>query len=147
MSSAHHLNESRGQCPSSSSLRADHDAAVLVFELANRAYFAASISDRGDAFFEQFAERHSASLAEQDAGVGAYYVLVADDDSILGRFNLYFVGDDTANLGYRVAQHDGRPRRGDRDRRGVVATGGREPRPAHAQGGHRQRECPVPRGY
>ena len=86
-------------------LRADHDVAVLAFELANRAYFAASISDRGDEFFEQFAERHSASLAEQDAGTGAYYVLVADDGSILGRFNLYFVGDDTANLGYRVAQH------------------------------------------
>jgi [ribosomal protein S5]-alanine N-acetyltransferase len=86
-------------------LRADHDAAVLAFELANRAYFAASISDRGDEYFEQFAERHSDSLAEQEAGIGAYYVLVADDGSILGRFNLYFVGDGTANLGYRVAQH------------------------------------------
>ena len=42
-------------------LRADHAAAVLAFELANRGYFAASISDRGDEFFDQFAERHSAS--------------------------------------------------------------------------------------
>jgi ribosomal-protein-alanine N-acetyltransferase len=86
-------------------LRADHDAAVLAFELANRAYFAASISDRGDEFFEQFAERHRTSLTEQEAGIGAYYVLVADDSSILGRFNLYFAEDGTANLGYRVAQH------------------------------------------
>lgn len=86
-------------------LRADHEAAVLAFELVNRAYFAASISDRGDEFFEHFAERHAASLAEQDAGIGAYYVLVADDGSILGRFNLYVVGDNTANLGYRVAEH------------------------------------------
>jgi ribosomal-protein-alanine N-acetyltransferase len=86
-------------------LRADHDAAVLAFELANRAYFAASISDRGDDFFEQFAERHSASLDEQDAGIGAYYVLVAEDGSILGRFNLYRFHDGAADLGYRVAQH------------------------------------------
>ncbi len=86
-------------------LRADHAPAVLAFELANRAYFAASISDRGDEFFDQFTERHSAMLAEQEAGLGAYYVLVAEDGSIMGRFNLFFAGTGTANLGYRVAQH------------------------------------------
>ena len=85
-------------------LRADHDAAVLAFELANRGYFAASISDRGDAFFEHYAERHRALLAEQEAGTGAFYVLVAEDGSILGRFNLFALGEGTANLGYRVAQ-------------------------------------------
>jgi ribosomal-protein-alanine N-acetyltransferase len=85
-------------------LRADHADAVLAFELANRAYFAASISDRGDEFFAQFSERHSALLAEQEAGAGAFHVLVADDGSVLGRFNLVFVGDGTAELGYRVAQ-------------------------------------------
>ena len=86
-------------------LRADHAPAVLAFELANRAYFAASISDRGDEFFEQFTERHSALLAEQEAGIGAFYVLVAEDGSVLGRFNLVFAGDGTAERGYRVAQH------------------------------------------
>jgi ribosomal-protein-alanine N-acetyltransferase len=86
-------------------LRADHAPAVLAFELANRAYFAASISDRGDQFFERFTERHSALLAEQEAGIGAFYVLVAEDGSVLGRFNLVFAGDGTAELGYRVAQH------------------------------------------
>jgi ribosomal-protein-alanine N-acetyltransferase len=86
-------------------LRADHAPAVLAFELANRAYFAASISDRGDEFFDQFTERHRALLAEQEAGVGAYYVLVAGDGAVLGRFNLVFAGDGTAELGYRVAQH------------------------------------------
>jgi [ribosomal protein S5]-alanine N-acetyltransferase len=86
-------------------LRADHAAAVFAFELANRAYFAASISDRGDEFFEQFAERHSALLAEQEAGICAFYVLVAEDGSVLGRFNLYDLEDGTARLGYRVAQH------------------------------------------
>ena len=86
-------------------LQASHAPAVLAFELANRAYFAAFISDRGDEYFEQFTDRHAALLAEQDAGAGAYYVLVATDGSVLGRFNLVFTGDGTAELGYRVAQH------------------------------------------
>jgi ribosomal-protein-alanine N-acetyltransferase len=85
-------------------LRADHAPAVLAFELANRAYFAASISDRGDDYFEQFAERYRVMLAEQEAGLGAFHVLVADDGSVLGRFNLILAGDGTAELGYRVAQ-------------------------------------------
>ena len=85
-------------------LRADHASAVLAFELANRAYFAASISDRGDEFFDQFAERLAALLAEQEAGIGAFYVLVADNGSVLGRFNLIFAEDGAAELGYRVAQ-------------------------------------------
>ncbi len=85
-------------------LRACHAPAVLAFELANRAYFAASISDRGDEFFDQFADRFSALLAEQEAATGAFYVLVAEDGSVLGRFNLYDVADGTAVLGYRVAQ-------------------------------------------
>ena len=86
-------------------LRADHAATVLAFELANRAYFAAFISDRGDEFFDQFTERHNALLAEQEAGICAYYVLVGEDGSVLGRFNLYGIADGTAALGYRVAQH------------------------------------------
>ncbi len=86
-------------------LRAGHAPAVLAFELANRAYFAAFVSDRGDDFFGQFPERHRALLAEQEAGLGAYYVLAAADGSVLGRFNLVFAGDGTAKLGYRVAQH------------------------------------------
>jgi len=86
-------------------LGADHAPAVLAFEVANRAYFSASISDRGDEYFDQFTERHRALLAEQEARIGAYYVLVAGDGAVLGRFNLIFAGDSTAELGYRVAQH------------------------------------------
>ena len=85
-------------------LHAGHAPAVLAFELANRAYFAASISDRGDDFFAQFTDRYNALLAEQEAGVCACYVLVAEDGSVLGRFNLYDVEDGAAVLGYRVAQ-------------------------------------------
>jgi [ribosomal protein S5]-alanine N-acetyltransferase len=86
-------------------LDAGHAQAVLAFELANRAYFSASVSDRGDEFYDQFTDRHSALLAEQEAGICAFYVLVAEDGSVLGRFNLYEIQDGTAKLGYRVAQH------------------------------------------
>jgi ribosomal-protein-alanine N-acetyltransferase len=86
-------------------LDAGHAPAVLAFELANRAYFSASVSDRGDEFYGQFTDRHSALLAEQEAGICAFYVLVAEDGSVLGRFNLYDLEDGTARLGYRVAQH------------------------------------------
>ncbi|MFC1406997.1 MULTISPECIES: GNAT family N-acetyltransferase [Streptacidiphilus] len=90
--------------PELQQLDVGHAPAVLAFELANRAYFAASISDRGDAYFEQFADRYRALLAEQEAGLCAFYVLVAEDGSVLGRFNLYDLKDGSADLGYRVAQ-------------------------------------------
>jgi ribosomal-protein-alanine N-acetyltransferase len=86
-------------------LRADHAPAVLAFELANRAYFAASVSDRGDEYFDQFTDAHKALLAEQESGIGAFHVLVGEDGEVLGRFNLYAIKDGTADLGYRVAQH------------------------------------------
>jgi [ribosomal protein S5]-alanine N-acetyltransferase len=85
-------------------LHAGHAPAVLAFELANRTYFAASIPDRGDDFFDQFTDRYNAALAEQEAGICAFYVLVAEDGSVLGRFNLYDLEDGTARLGYRVAE-------------------------------------------
>ena len=85
-------------------LRADHAPAVLAFELANRAYFATFISDRGDEFFDQFTERYNALLAEQEAGTCVFHVLVGEDGTVLGRFNLFDLEDGTAVLGYRVAQ-------------------------------------------
>ena len=86
-------------------LRADHAPAVLAFELANRAYFATFISDRGDEFYDHFSERHNALLAEQEAGTCVFHVLVGEDGTVLGRFNLFDLQDGTATLGYRVAQH------------------------------------------
>jgi len=86
-------------------LRADHATAVLAFELTNRAYFATFISDRGDEFFDHFTEQHKALLAEQEAGTCVFHVLVSEDGTVLGRFNLFDLQDGTAVLGYRVAQH------------------------------------------
>lgn len=86
-------------------LSADHAAAVLAFEQENRAYFTRFISDRGDEYFEQFTEEYKASLALQETGEDAYYVLVDENGSVLGRFNLRDIADGTAELGYRVAEH------------------------------------------
>src|ERR1700722_13578741 len=83
-------------------LEAGQAPAVLAFERANRAWFAASISDRGDEFFAQFTARFRALLADQEAGRAAYHVLLADDGSVLGRFNLIFTGDGVGALGHRV---------------------------------------------
>jgi [ribosomal protein S5]-alanine N-acetyltransferase len=85
-------------------LSADHAPAVLAFELANRAYFATFISDRGDEFFDHFTEQFDALLAEQDAGTCVFHVLVSEDGTVLGRFNLFDLQDGTAELGYRVAE-------------------------------------------
>ena len=85
-------------------LRADHAPALLAFELANRAYFAAWVPDRGDEFFAHFTERLDQLLAAQDAGTDIFHVLVDTDGAILGRFNLFEVENGTANLGYRVAE-------------------------------------------
>ena len=86
-------------------LQAGHAAAVLAFELANRAYFATFISDRGDEFFDHFTEDFGDRLAEQEAGSCAFHVLLGADGTVLGRFNLFNLTDGTAELGYRVAEH------------------------------------------
>ncbi|MFG1809633.1 GNAT family N-acetyltransferase [Streptomyces sp. NPDC049040] len=86
-------------------LHADHAPAVLAFERANRAYFAAAVGDRGDDFFARFADRFHDRLAEQETGLCAFHVLLADDGSVIGRFNLVDMLDRTAVLGYRVAEH------------------------------------------
>ncbi|WP_412543284.1 GNAT family N-acetyltransferase [Longispora sp. K20-0274] len=85
-------------------LRADHAPALLAFEWENRAYFAAAVPDRGDAYFAEFAARHAALLAEQAAGVCRFHVLVADDGAIVGRVNLMDLVDGAAELGYRIAE-------------------------------------------
>jgi len=80
-------------------------AAVLAFERANRDYFAASISDRGDAFFAHFDEGWATVLALHKAGSCRFHVLVAENGEVVGRFNLLDVEGDTADVGYRLAEH------------------------------------------
>lgn len=87
-------------------LRAEHRTAILAFELENRSYFTASVPDRGEEYFDHFDDRYNATLALQESGLDAYFVLVDDEASVLGRFNLLDIDTQigTAELGYRVAQ-------------------------------------------
>ncbi|WP_328363193.1 GNAT family N-acetyltransferase [Streptomyces sp. NBC_00445] len=86
-------------------LRADHARVLLAFERENREYFARSIPDRGDAYFADFAAVHEARLAEQDAGVCHFHVIIDDEGRLIGRVNLIDVEDGSAELGYRVGEH------------------------------------------
>ncbi|MEV4434461.1 GNAT family N-acetyltransferase [Streptomyces sp. NPDC049555] len=85
-------------------LQAAHAAALLAFERENRAYFARSVPDRGDAYFDDFASRHRALLAEQDAGICHFHVVVDDRGDLVGRVNLLDAAEGTAELGYRIAE-------------------------------------------
>jgi [ribosomal protein S5]-alanine N-acetyltransferase len=85
-------------------VRLDHAPALLAFEQENRAYFAASIPDRGDSFFAEFDTRHAQLLAWQVAGMGYFHLLIAEGGEVVGRVNLVDVADGSAELGYRIAQ-------------------------------------------
>ena len=85
-------------------LRADHAPALLAFELENRGYFAASVPDRGDAYFATFDERHRELLGLQAGGTDFFHVLVEEDGAIVGRVNLFEVADGSAELGFRIAE-------------------------------------------
>ncbi|MFD9541452.1 GNAT family N-acetyltransferase [Streptomyces sp. NPDC060022] len=85
-------------------LRPDHAPALLAFELENRAYFAASIPDRGDDYFAGFDTRHRELLDEQAAGLHHFHIIADGDGAVLGRVNLVGVADGSAELGYRIAE-------------------------------------------
>ncbi|MFD7628243.1 GNAT family N-acetyltransferase [Streptomyces sp. NPDC059851] len=89
-------------------LRIGHADALLAFERENRAYFARFVPDRGDAYFTDFAARHRALLAEQDAGVCHFHVVLADggagDGELVGRVNLVDAAGGSAELGYRIGE-------------------------------------------
>jgi ribosomal-protein-alanine N-acetyltransferase len=85
-------------------LHADHTPALLLFERENRAYFARSVPDRGDDYFASFDERHKALLAEQEAGLHHFHLLLDASGAVLGRVNLVDVADGSAELGFRIAE-------------------------------------------
>ncbi|MET8626076.1 GNAT family N-acetyltransferase [Kitasatospora sp. NPDC004669] len=85
-------------------LRPDHADAVLAFELANRAWFARTIPDRGDAYFAEFPTRHAGLLTEQAEGTCRFHVILDPSGSLIGRINLVDLADGSAELGYRVAE-------------------------------------------
>ncbi|PPS73948.1 MULTISPECIES: GNAT family N-acetyltransferase [Streptomyces] len=87
-------------------LRADHADALLAFERENRAYFARTVPDRGDAFFTAagFAARLRALLDEQHARVCRFHVVLGEEGELIGRVNLMDLVDGSAELGYRIGE-------------------------------------------
>lgn len=90
--------------PTIERLRWEHGPALLEFERENRAYFAASIPDRGDDYFARFDERLGELLDEQTAGQHHFHLVVGAGGEVLGRVNLVDVRDGAAELGFRIAE-------------------------------------------
>lgn len=83
-----------------------HAAPLERFELANRAFFAAAVGDRGDTFFEDFADRLAALVEENQRGTSLFFVIVDANGEILGRVNLSDIDQpDVTELGFRVSEH------------------------------------------
>lgn len=83
---------------------AQHQDAILEFEIVNRAYFATSIPDRGDAFFADYPARHATLLAWQAAGTDRFHILLTDEGKVAGRVNLTCIEHGQAELGYRIGE-------------------------------------------
>lgn len=81
---------------------------LLQFELENRRYFAASISDRGDDYFSNFQTILANNIEEQNRGECQYYLARNSSGDIIGRVNLFSIGMQgnlrTASLGYRFGE-------------------------------------------
>lgn len=84
------------------------EAALYVFECANRSYFERYVPSRGDAYYEPeaFHQALDRLLTEQANGEG-YYYLIWCDDMIVGRLNVHQIDAETGEVGYRIGEGDG----------------------------------------
>jgi len=89
-------------------LRADDTAALLAFEIANRAWFERHIEPRDAAFYspQGVAAHIAAYLSGHAAGTWHPFVLQDAAGRIVGRANLKDIdrAAGTAEIGYRIAQ-------------------------------------------
>lgn len=82
-----------------------HAEALERFERANREFFAHSVSDRGDAYFEQFEQGLAVLVDDNRAARSLCFVLVSSVGEVVGRVNLYGVDrPELTELGFRVAE-------------------------------------------
>ena len=85
------------------------DAALLAFELANRAWFECNIEARDPAFYSIDGVRMHiiGLLAEFAAGLCHPCLLVDEGDAIIGRANLKDIDSAAAcaEVGYRIGEH------------------------------------------
>lgn len=64
----------------------------MQFELENRRYFAASVSDRGDDYFSNFEIILAERIEEQKRGECQFYLARNSSGDIVGRVNLRDIG-------------------------------------------------------
>lgn len=87
---------------------------LLAFEQENRVFFARTIGDRGDEYFNlAYIRRMLAEvIEEQSRGLRYMYLMRDEAGQVVGRINLHDVARDDlprAELGYRVGErHNGR---------------------------------------
>ncbi len=87
-------------------LTSDHARPVERFERVNRAFFAARVGDRGDAFFENFDDRLAARVRENQEGTSLFFVVVDGEGEVLARVNISDIDQpELTELGFRVAEH------------------------------------------
>ena len=83
-----------------------HARSLERFERSNRAFFAATIGDRGEDFFTRFDELLAARVAENEQGTSLLFVLVEAFNEVIGRINVLDIDQpELAELGFRVAEH------------------------------------------
>ncbi len=87
-------------------LQTDHWQALLKFELDNQQWFEKWIEPRPAGFYQQQQFLHNIeSLVEQSSCSDYAMYLYVDAQSILGRFNIINIDRQTAEIGYRLAEH------------------------------------------
>lgn len=79
---------------------------LFAFEVENRGWFETWVPPRPADFYqyEQFVVYCEQLMDEIDAGEGLYFIGF-DNGEMIGRFNLTFTKQGTADIGYRVAKN------------------------------------------
>lgn len=84
----------------------EHASDLERFEVDNRAFFAAHVGDRGDAYFAQFPARLAALVAQNQAGESLCFVTVADGGAVLARVNIADVAGADGSAAASGDHHD-----------------------------------------
>ncbi|MFD1032619.1 GNAT family N-acetyltransferase [Metaplanococcus flavidus] len=81
---------------------------LFQFEIENREFFERMVPGRGDSFYtwHTFLKRHRELLAEQESGLGSFYLVKDPDGQIAGRINLVDIDAEagTAEIGFRIGE-------------------------------------------
>jgi [ribosomal protein S5]-alanine N-acetyltransferase len=85
-------------------LTAADEQEMLDFELANRAFFARTIGDRGDEYFAGFHARHARLVVENETGASMLYAVRDETGRVVGRVNIGPIEDGSGDLGYRISE-------------------------------------------